>query len=74
MAFDGIVLNSVISELQPLVGAKLDHIAEPNQNNIILSVYKDHNYAINIDTTASNYAMYLTTHKKQNPKTAYNFC
>ena len=39
MAFDGIVLNSVISELQPLVGAKLDHIAEPNQNNIILYLF-----------------------------------
>ena len=74
MAFDGITLNSIIKELQILVGAKINIIYQPTNNNILISVYRGHSYSINIDTTANNYRIHLTTHTKPNPLNAPNFC
>lgn len=75
MAFDGIVTKAICSELQQLVGARIDKIYEPNKNNIILGFYIDgKNYALNICTDASNYRLHLTTHSKPNPMVAPNFC
>ena len=39
MAFDGITLHSVISELQILIDGKVNQIYQPNNNNIAVSVY-----------------------------------
>lgn len=74
MAFDGITLHSVVNELQMLNGAKVNDIFQPDKNSIIISVYNGHNFAINIDTTASNYRIHLTTHTKKNPLNALSFC
>ena len=74
MAFDGIVLKSIISELQILNGAKVNRILQPDKNSIIISVYNGNNYAIYIDISASNYRVHLTTHSKANPLVAPNFC
>src|SRR5574344_629046 len=74
MAFDGIVLKSVISELQILNGAKVNRILQPDKNSIVLSVYNGNTYAIYIDISASNYRIHLTTHSKPNPLVAPNFC
>ena len=49
MAFDGIVTKSIISELQNIVGSKIDKIYEPDRNTIILGLYlQGKNYALNI--------------------------
>lgn len=74
MAFDGITLNAVVNELQILKGAKVNSIYQPEKNNIVISVYNGNNFAINIDTTASNYRIHLTTHSRKNPLNALNFC
>lgn len=74
MAFDGITLKKVIDELQILIDARVDKITEPSNSNIIINVYKQKNYFINIDISANNYGMYLTNHKKINPLEAPNFC
>ena len=75
MAFDGIVTKAITSELQPLLGGRIDKIYEPNKNEIILGFYLNgNNYALNICTDAQNYRLHLTTHAKPNPKTALNFC
>lgn len=74
MAFDGVTLHTIVSELQFLKNAKVNSIYEPSQNNIVISVYNKKTYAINIDTTANNYRMHLTTHDKQNPIVCPNFC
>ena len=68
MAFDGVTLHTIVSELQFLKNAKVNSIYEPSQNNIVISVYNKKTYAINIDTTANNYRMHLTIHDKQNPR------
>ena len=75
MAFDGIVTKAITSELQQLIGARIDKIYEPNKNDIVLGFYLNGvNYALNICTNAQNYRLHLTTHTKPNPKNALNFC
>lgn len=75
MAFDGITLNTVIKELQKtLINGKVNKIYEPNKNNLIISIYNKHNYVLNIDTSANNYSLYLSTHLKENPLNAPSFC
>lgn len=74
MAFDGITLNAVVNELQILEGAKVNSINQPDKNSIVISVYNGNNFAINIDTSANNYRIHLTTHSRKNPLNALNFC
>ena len=75
MAFDGIVTKAIASELQQLSGARIDKIFQPNKNTILLGFYLDgSNYLLNICIDAQNYRINLTTHQKNNPKVAPNFC
>lgn len=74
MAFDGITLYSVIKELNVLIGGKINQIYEPTNNNVYISIYNKQTYALNIDTTANNYRIHLTTHSSKNPINAPNFC
>ncbi len=75
MAFDGIVTKAITSELQQLIGSRIDKVYEPNKNDIIIGFYLNGvNYALNICTNAQNYRLHLTTHAKPNPKNALNFC
>ena len=75
MAFDGIVTKSIINELTPLIGGKIDKIHEPDRNTIVLGIYSQgKNYALNICIDAHNCRINLTTHSKINPLVAPNFC
>lgn len=75
MAFDGITLKAISSELQDLKFARLDKIYEPNKNEILLGFYKDSiNYLLNISIDPKTYRISLSFHPKKNPKVAPNFC
>ena len=75
MAFDGIVTKAITSELQQIIGGRIDKVYEPTKNDIILGFYLNGvNYALHICTNAQNYRLHLTTHAKPNPKNALNFC
>lgn len=75
MAFDGIVLKSVIKELEVLKYGKVNKIYEPSKNELIFGIYANkNNYALNIDISANNYRIGLTTNQKVNPYVAPNFC
>ena len=75
MAFDGIVTRAIVTELQNLIGGKIDKIHEPDRNTIILGIYsKGKNYALNICIDAHNCRLNLTTHSRVNPLTPPNFC
>lgn len=75
MAFDGIVTKSIINELAPLIGGKIDKIHEPDRNTIVLGIYSQgKNYALNICIDARNCRINLTTHSRINPLVAPNFC
>ena len=75
MAFDGIVTKAIVTELQDLIGSKIDKIYEPDKNTIILSLYsKGQHYSLNICIDARNCRINLTNHSKINPLVAPNFC
>lgn len=75
MAFDGTVTRAIATELEQLVGAKIDQIYEPNKNTLLLGLYhQGSRYSLTICCDAQNYRMHLTTHPKINPKVAPNFC
>ena len=75
MAFDGIVTKAITSELQQIIGSRIDKVYEPTKNDILLGFYLNGvNYALHICTNAQNYRLHLTTHAKPNPKNALNFC
>lgn len=76
MAFDGIVLKKVVSELQNcLIGAKINKVYEPNNNEIILGLYTNKkNYALLCNISSNGYRINLTTNSKPNPLNAPNFC
>ena len=75
MAFDGIVLKKIIDELNVLVHGKVNRIFEPTKNELIFSIYSNgKTYALNIDISANNYRLHLTTNEKSNPYVAPNFC
>ena len=75
MAFDGIVTKAIVTELQELVGSKIDKVHEPDKNTIVLGLYsRGKNYALNICIDAHNCRLNLTTHNKLNPLVAPNFC
>ena len=75
MAFDGIVTKVIATELQEVVGARIDKIYEPNKNDVLIGMYINGvNYALNICTDSRNYRVHLTTHIKPNPQNAPNFC
>ena len=75
MAFDGIVTKAIVTELQELIGSKIDKIHEPDKNTIVLGLYLNgKNYALNICIDSHNCRINLTTHQKENPLVAPNFC
>ena len=75
MAFDGIVTKAIVTELQEIIGSKIDKIHEPDRNTIVLGLYSNgKNYALNICIDSHNCRINLTTHQKENPLVAPNFC
>lgn len=76
MAFDGIVLKQVTSELEScLIGGKINKVYEPNNNEIILGIYSGgKNYALLCNISSNSYRLHLTTTSKPNPLNAPNFC
>lgn len=76
MAFDGIITNNIVSELNSvLIGGKINKIFEPNKNEIILLVYSHGiNYALDLCISSDSYRINLTTHTKENPLNAPGFC
>lgn len=76
MAFDGIVLKQVTSELEScLIGGKINKVYEPNNNEIILGIYSNgKNYALLCNISSNSYGLHLTTTSKPNPLNAPNFC
>lgn len=76
MAFDGIVLKSVISELNTcLINGKINKVYMPSSNEILLGIYSGgKNYCLLCNISSNSYRMHLTTTSKPNPLNAPNFC
>lgn len=76
MAFDGIVIKSVVAELNTcLINGKIDKVYMPNLNEILLGIYSGgKNYCLLCNISSNSYRMHLTTTSKPNPLNAPNFC
>ena len=76
MAFDGIVLNSIVNELKnTILGAKVNKIYQPTKNNIILDLYtQGKKFNLNLCIEPKNCRLNLTKHLMENPLQAPSFC
>lgn len=76
MAFDGIVLNSVVHELQQnIIGSKVNKVYQPTKNNVILDLYSmGKKYNLNLCIEPKNCRLNLTNHSMENPMQAPSFC
>ena len=63
MAFDGLIIKSIVSELNNnLIGGKINKIYEPNKNEIILDIYNKQKFMLDICIDSSNCRINLTNH------------
>lgn len=58
-----------------MFGSKIDKIHEPDKNTIVIGLYSQgKHYNLNICIDSHNCRLNLTTHSRQNPLVAPNFC
>lgn len=76
MAFDGFITKAVVTELKnTIIGAKVNKVFVPTKTDVVLGLYNNGiNYALELCTNPDFCRINLTTHSKQNPQNAYNFC
>ncbi len=76
MAFDGITVASLVSELKDkLIGGRLFKIAQPENDELQLTIkVMKEQYKLLISAGASLPLMYITDVNKTSPLTAPNFC
>ena len=74
MTLDSLLLGRISDELQLLKGAKINKIAQPEKDEIVLSLYQKANFNLLISVNSANNRIHLTTKPFENPKTALNFC
>lgn len=76
MAFDGVTIASVVSELkQNLLGGRIYKIAQPEADELLLTIKTgDGQKRLFLSAEASLPLIYLTESNKPSPMTAPNFC
>ncbi len=76
MAFDGVTIANVVSELKKeLLGGRLYKIAQPEADELLLTIKQPTGQKrLLISAEASLPLLYLTEANKQSPMTAPNFC
>lgn len=76
MAFDGITIASITSELnQHLTGGRIYKIAQPESDELLLTIKNNGSqYRLLLSADASLPLVYLTEKNKQSPMTAPGFC
>ncbi len=76
MAFDGITIAHIVSELNhTIVGGKINKIAQPEGDELLITVKNQRTqYRLLLSASASLPLIYLTENNKPSPLTAPNFC
>jgi predicted ribosome quality control (RQC) complex YloA/Tae2 family protein len=75
MAFDGMTVAAVVAELQEeLLGGRIDKIAQPEHDELILTVKAGETKRLLLSADASLPLVYLTQNNKPSPQTAPAFC
>ena len=76
MAFDGVTIANVVSELKKeLTGGRLTKIAQPEEDELLLTIKQPSGLRrLFLSASASLPLIYLTDTNKPSPLTAPNFC
>ncbi len=76
MAFDGITIANIVTELnQTIIGGKINKIAQPENDELIITIKNQRKqYRLFLSASASLPLIYLTETNKPSPLTAPNFC
>lgn len=76
MAFDGITIANIVSELNhTITGGKINKIAQPENDELIITIKNQRQqYRLFLSASASLPLIYLTESNKPSPLTAPNFC
>ena len=76
MSFDGIVTNSVVSELKnSIIGGRIDKVYQPEKDELIIHIRnKGNNYKLLVSSASNNPRIYITNGSKENPATPPMFC
>ncbi|SEF53703.1 Predicted component of the ribosome quality control (RQC) complex, YloA/Tae2 family, contains fibronectin-binding (FbpA) and DUF814 domains [Eubacterium ruminantium] len=75
MAFDGIMINSIVQELKgKMLGGRISKIQQTDENELFLTIKGDENLKLIITADASLPLIYITEESKTAPLTAPNFC
>lgn len=75
MAFDGITISNIVNELKrDLLGGRLYKIAQPEADELLLTIKGTSTFRLVLSANASLPLIYLTDKNKQSPMTAPNFC
>lgn len=76
MAFDGITISNIVSELTPLlVEGRISKIAQPENDELLLTIKNNRGqYRLLMSANASLPLLYITETNKPSPLTAPNFC
>ena len=76
MAFDGITIANIVTELnQTITGGKINKIAQPENDELIITIKNQRKqYRLFLSASASLPLVYLTETNKPSPLTAPNFC
>ena len=75
MALDGLVISNVVHELkEKLVGGRINKIAQPEKDELILTIKAKETYKLFCSAGAGLPLIYLTAENKANPMVAPNFC
>ena len=76
MAFDGIVIASLVHELnQTVLNSKISKIAQPENDELLLTCKGTNGqFRVSISASASLPFLYLTDENKPSPLTAPTFC
>lgn len=76
MAFDGVVIASILHELEEkILGGRISKVNQPEKDELILTVRHNRiNYKLLLSSMASMPKLHLTQTNKTNPITAPNFC
>ncbi len=76
MAFDGITISNIVSELNhTITGGKINKIAQPEPDELLITIKNQRKqYRLLISASASLPLIYLTENNKPAPLTAPNFC
>lgn len=76
MAFDGLVINGVVKELEnTILNSRIEKIYQPTSDEILFKLYGNSNkYNLQVVISSDNYRLNLTKYTKSNPSIAPNFC